>query len=483
MDTDKLVRNSFFNMIYKLLNIVFPLVTSMYVARILMQDSIGKVAAAQNIAQYFTAIATMGIPTYGVKVIAQYNIRSKENSKTFVELFVINAILSIISAAAYYLFITASPYFDGKETLYYVVGINVLFNIINVDWFYQGIQEYGYITIRSFIIKLIAFASLIIFVRDESDYIIYALISSFALVLNYSFNIIRMKRYITFKDLGQLQLKKHIDHIFVLCVSGIAVEIYVLADTTMLDIFTDSGVVGFYTMAMGTIRILRSLVVAISAVFLPQMSYLFNNNKKDDFFKLANMGITILLSLSIPCALAMIMVSHDAIIVLYGDAFIRSITTIRILSVSIISVALSNFVGMQIVVVIGKEKITTISTACGACLNIVLNFILIQIFQHDGAAVASVITEALVACIQIILAQKYMKLKFNIKKPMFASLIMCISIYVINSLIDNMVLRLFASCLGGFIIYCAIMYLSKDEFIHPLISGIKEKFCRKLHDY
>ena len=67
MSKKSLLKNSLYNILYKILNIVFPLITSMYVARILMAESIGKVAAAQNIVSYFTLLAAMGIPTYGVK--------------------------------------------------------------------------------------------------------------------------------------------------------------------------------------------------------------------------------------------------------------------------------------------------------------------------------------------------------------------------------------------------------------------------------
>ena len=83
MSKKSLLKNSLYNILYKILNIVFPLITSMYVARILMAESIGKVAAAQNIVSYFTLLAAMGIPTYGVKLIAQFKPKTKELNKAF----------------------------------------------------------------------------------------------------------------------------------------------------------------------------------------------------------------------------------------------------------------------------------------------------------------------------------------------------------------------------------------------------------------
>lgn len=486
MKRNNLARNSFYNVCYKLLNMIFPLVTSIYVARILKADSIGRVAAAQNIVSYFTMIATMGIPIYGIKAIAQYEIGSKENETTFFELFTINAVLSVLSSVGYYLFITLSSYFDGKEFLYYITGINVLFNILNVDWYYQGIQEYRYIAIRSFLVKLLSMLALIIFVRGETDYILYAFISSAALVANYLFNIIRLIKLIHKPDLGSLKIRRHIKHVLLLFVSNIAIEIYVLADTTMLDYMTDSSIVGYYTVSLKVIRVIRNAVAAISAVFLPQLSYSYNNNDEATFLRLANRGISILVTLSIPSALGLCMIADDFITVFYGIDYIESINTIRILSFSIVSVALSNFLGTQLFVTIGKEKITTLSTICGAALNVTLNYLLIPKFLQNGAATASMLTELLVMLIQVIMNRKYMNLSYGIWKPLISSLCMCLAVFVIRRCIAISVVRLVVSCCVGAIVYFGVSYMIRNTFVIELVNFIKGrlylKFVKKESD-
>ena len=63
-----LVKNSIFNIIYTVANILFPFVTSVYVSRILLPAGVGKVAAAQNLASYFVTLAALGLPSYGVNL-------------------------------------------------------------------------------------------------------------------------------------------------------------------------------------------------------------------------------------------------------------------------------------------------------------------------------------------------------------------------------------------------------------------------------
>lgn len=472
--TNSLAKNSLYNVLYRLLNIIFPFITSVYVARVLMADGIGKVAAAQNIVSYFTIFASMGIPTYGIKLIAQFKVKSKESSKAFSELFVINFILSVVCSFAYYILIFTVPYFEGKHLLYSVTGFSLILNIINVDWFYQGIQEYRYIAIRSLIIKIAALGALVLLVKKPQDYVIYALITSAALVGNYLFNIFKLPQYIKL-NLKNIKLAEHLKPIFSLFIACLAAEIYVLADTTMLDIMSNSTIVGYYSMSMKIVKIIRGLVVAVSAVFLPQLSYYYYNGEHEKFKKLTNRGLHILFALSLPVAMGIFFVSDDAIITFFGNNYIGSVLTTRILSISVISVAISNYIGLQILVTLGKEKITTISTICGAVLNIVLNYVLIPIWLHEGAAIASTITEIAVMVIQIVLARKYIRFSFNLKTVLIPTIIMCLGVGVIHQINIATPIRLIVECMIGAGLYYATALKMKDEFIFDINNAVMKK--------
>jgi len=59
--------NSIFNIIYKVVATIYPLIAVTYVSHILQASKMGIVAYAQNIATGFALIAALGIPTYGTK--------------------------------------------------------------------------------------------------------------------------------------------------------------------------------------------------------------------------------------------------------------------------------------------------------------------------------------------------------------------------------------------------------------------------------
>ena len=98
-------KNSIYYIIYNLLNIIFPLITGIYVSHVLLSSSIGEVEAARNLAQYFVILAFLGIPTYGLREIAKVRNNKEELSKVFSELTIINAVSTTIFLGIYFVFI------------------------------------------------------------------------------------------------------------------------------------------------------------------------------------------------------------------------------------------------------------------------------------------------------------------------------------------------------------------------------------------
>lgn len=472
-----LILNSLYNIFYKLLSIVFPLVTSVYVSRSLGVEKVGVVASAQNIVLYFTTLASLGIPVYGVKKIAAFNNDAKQQSKTFSELFAVNLISSTVAVISYIIIVFSVDTFHSNIALYLVCGINIYFNIFNVDWYYQGREEYRYITVRGTIVKIISFMMIIMMVKDPEDYLIYAFLSSIALVFNYLFNVFNLRKTIR-PSVTRLDITQHIKPVMVLLLSTIAVDIYTLADTTMLTFLTNSTGVGLYSTAVKVIRVVRGLVTAICAVFLPRLSFYYSNGHIDKMKDLIKTGFSIILMLSIPAAIGLSLEADFLIPLLFGAEYDGAVLAVQILSVSIISVGLSSFFGNQVLVTIGKEKYVLFSTIIGAIANVILNYFLILRFQIYGAAVASVCTEILVAVYQMMILRKsYLpKIKASFYISICVScIVMIISVTFVRYLANDIVIINLVSILVGAIAYCVSLLATRNQFAVGAIRKFKNK--------
>lgn len=462
-----LVKNSAYSVFYSLLNSIFPFFIYMYVARILMPDNLGQVAAAQNNKGYFTMILVYGVSAYGVKMIAQSHKDSNTLSRTFSEIALLNTVLSLLCVLIYLSMVLAVPHFRTQIILYLITGLDILLNICNVDWLFQGLEKYAYIAKRGLFVKLITLTAIFLFVKDSDDFLIYAAISVFSISGNYVMNLfflhsLRHEKGLTlFTDLSDTasnSIKQHLRHIMILCVAGIAAEIYSLADITMLDLMCDSSATGYYNLTARSISALRSVTFAMSAVFLPRMSILYESGDKEAFHTLVNKGMRVVLGASLPVSIGFFLVADDATRLFFGEAFMPSASTSMILAFSVIASTISNYIGLQVLVILNKKKITTISNICGAGTNVILNLFLIRLYAQNGAAIASLVTCFMVTLVQITLSRKYIRISFPLIKPLLSCAAMAGGVYLVHMNVSGRELRLTLSVLIGALLYLCIYF-------------------------
>ncbi len=469
-----LVKNSICNIGYRCINVVYPLIISAYVSRVLLADGVGKVASAQNMVQYFTIIATLGIPTYGIRIIAQAGQEKNHVSKVFSELFFMNAISTSICFLCYYLAAYLTGGFGKGFLLYGIAGIAILLNYCNVDWFFQGKEEYQLILIRNVIVKVLSILAVFLFVKSPKDCVLYAVILVVGTGLNNVFNILQLRKHIHLV-IRNLNLKQHRKAVFTLFSATIAIEVYTLFDTTMLTYMCNEKTVGLYANAVRSISAVKTMMVSICAVFLPRLSVYKTQGKTKEFNGLVVLGLKILLLLSIPAAVGMILVSELLVPLLFGSAFLGSIVTTQILAVSIVTVSLSNYIGYQVLVSLERENIILFSTIIGAFTNVILNAILIRNLEQNGAAIASIITEAAVATIQMLTLKKYVRLKVQgtyLGSIVFAtlSMILCVKGTMLLLSFLPRTIELAIAILVGVIAYVLVGSLFKNEILKRLFG-------------
>ena len=476
-----LKKNALFNVLYKLFNVIFPLIYTVYLAHVLLPVGVGKVASAQNIVQYFTMFAALGIPNYGIREIAKVRDQIKDRDKVFSELFFVNASSTTIFAIAYYSFVNLHPFFADNRLLYNICGINVLFNYINVDWFYQGEEEYKYIAIRSFVIKVLSTISIFIFIRNETDYILYAFIYFFALGANNILNIINLRKYnikVHFKDIS---VRRHLRPIVILLGTAIAIELYTMLDTTMLTVMCGDETVAYYTNTIRLIRVLITLVTAIGGVLLPRLSYYSANDDKQKSRAVVEKIFYVMLFLFLPIGIGVYLISDLIVLTIYGSAFSPCIVTLKIASLLVYALGFSNLFGTQILLSYGCEKKLFYATLIGAVSNVTMNSFLIPYFQQNGATIASVISELLVTGITFYYSREFVKISLNkkltikilISTALMALTVICIRNCGFEELGYSNIVYLIVSMAAGTIMYFASSVLIRNEIVFSLMNSFR----------
>ena len=471
-----LAKNSAFNAVYTILNLLFPLITSVYVARVLLPEGVGKVAYAQSVVSYFVILASLGLPNYGLREIARIRENQEKKNRLFSELLIVNSISTTIALAAFFILTITVPGFSNQMPLFLACGALIFLNYFNIDWFYQGEEEYVYIVCRSVIIKVLSILALFLFVKQSTDYVVYAWISSLALGGNYIFNILHSRQYvqITFKN---IDIRPHIKPIIVMAAGVLLSSFYGKIDTTMLGIMSGDRETGLYTNGLKIIDMVITTSTAITAVFMPRLSYYYLNDK-EEFTKLIKNGNNILSFITFPLAIGLFVVAPKAVVLLFGPEFLGAASIIRVLCILIVIKGFGNLLCFQLVMCTGNEKERIPATFFGSLSNVIMNAIFIPIAAGVGAAIASVVSETIVNGYQLIKMKKNVDIRFDIKivfKSVFSAVIMGLVCCLVERIEMNLLLSTIITVVSGIVVYIISNILLKNEMTFQILTMIRKK--------
>ncbi|RSI87584.1 flippase [Streptococcus mitis] len=396
--------NFLMNIILKLSGIIFPLITFPYISRVLLSTANGKIAFASSVVGYFSIMSSMGIPSYGIRKCAEVRDSKEKLSKVVTELLILNSVFTLLSYIVFAILLLTVPQFFNELLLFSVTSLTILFNMLGVEWFYQAIEQYQYITFRNIFFKIISIILMLIFIHQPEDYILYAGINVFASVGSNVLNVLRLSKYV---DLG---IKKeqnynfliHIVPIVTLFLYNATTVIFTSLDQVMLGFIKGNESVGYYAAAIKIQNILVSLVTALGAVMLPKISYTLKNGSRINFENMIRKSFEFIIVTAIPVCFLMTILSKDIILVLAGEDYLSAIPMLQYLLPSLIFVGLSSVTAWQLLIPLEKEKYTVIGALVGVMINLTFNFLLIPISGGEGAAVSSTLAEFAVLVVHFI---------------------------------------------------------------------------------
>ncbi len=393
--------NMIMNALLTMSSFVFPLITFPYISRILQPEGIGKVNFALAVVAYFAMFAQLGIPTYGVKACAKVRDDKEELSRTAHEIIMINLVMSVIVYVVFAVAVATVPRFIQDRSLLIITSVTIFLNTIGVEWLYKALEQYTYITVRSVIFKLIALVAMFLLVHKQEDYLIYGGISIFASSASNVLNFINMRRLIYIRPVGGYNIRRHFKMVAVFFAMSIATTIYTNLDNVMLGFMKSDAVVGYYTAAVKIKTILVSFVTAASAVLLPRMTYYIENNNRDEFNRIAKKTMNFIFLLAVPLVVFFMIFAREGIYALSGTAFESAIIPMQIIMPTLLLIGITNVLGIQIMVPMGKEMAVLYSEIAGAVVDLVINIILIPRLGAAGAAIGTLVAEGVVLLWQL----------------------------------------------------------------------------------
>ena len=461
-------------MIRVISNLLFPLVTFPYASRILGPESIGVFNYAFAIASYFTLFAAFGFPIYGMREIAFARSNKNDLECTTQSLFTISIIFAAIALSLY--LIICYYCLTNDFTLYAVIGSSILLNSISFEWFYQGIEDFKYLTVRGILIKMLSVIALFIVVKNENDLLKYAILNVCAICGNNILNLFRLKKYVKLK-LSLKNFAKHLSGSAALCLGSIAISLYTYMNDIIVGTLTDMQSVAFFSTSNKLVHIVLSIIGAVTLSIVPRISSLVNDGDSEAYICLQKKTLDFIMHISVPMSIGLFVMAPEAINLFAGPKFIPATTVLHILSFLIIIISISSFVGNQILVPNKKEKYGNFAVIGGAIVNLITALIFIPRYSYVGAAISVVIAECFVTIVHVFYGRKYINLKISDFIPWriyMSSIIMGILLLILNHGNNSLIHIIIWIALGA-IAYIICLILTHDKLTIDLISQYKHK--------
>ena len=401
--------NYILNLINTGTQMLFPLITFPYVCRVIEADGIGQINFFQSIISYISLFTCLGIPMYAIREIARDRSDVVQMNRTAMEILLLHSMLTLVGYAIVAILCLTVPQIQVNIPLFLILSLTIFFTAIGCEWFYQGIEDFKYITIRGLIIKTVSVVLLFIFVKSKTDLLYYGCYTVFGVLGGNIFNFFRLRKYIHRENIifSELHIKRHVKPVLKVFSFSVVTSIYLQLNTVLLGFLKNALAVGYFAAATKVMQMLLMMSSCLGSVMMPRASHLIAENKEDEFNRLIQKSYDFTLAIALPMTIGLIFCAPSLITALCGVKFEHSILPSQIIAPIILMVAISNVFGIQVLFPKGKINIVTLCCGIGAVADLILNLCLIPFFSYIGTSIAYLGAEVATTVSMYFIGRKY----------------------------------------------------------------------------
>lgn len=485
MNKKKLTINYILNLSYQIIALIIPLITTPYLSKVLGASGVGEYSFTYSLANYFTMLAALGFGTYAQREIAKLQNDKKKISITFWEIFIVKMITTIVSIAINVLLIKLGVY-GNYNILMIWWNILIISTGIDINFLFQGLEEFGKIVYKNLAVKIISLILIFIVVKNPDDVWKYIVIYSASILIGNISMWGYCKKYLVSINIKDMKPYKHIGPSIKLFIPTIATSLYAYLDRTMIGLLADNPDFenGCYEQAEKIVKMATTIIISLGTVMIPRNTSLYNEGKIDQLKNNIYFASRYVWAIGLPIMFGVIALSDYIVPWFLGSEFTKSGMIMRLLSPLTVFMGFSNVFGLQYLLPVKKDNQWSIAIMIGLAVNIIVNIILIPRYFSFGASIGTIAAEGTVTIVMAFMTRKFISIKkilLSAKNYILSAVIMYIVVYVGKDyLIQNFINTLILVA-GGGTIYFGILYLLKDSFVNAILNTIN-KYIKKFFE-
>jgi len=447
-----------------------------YIARILGAAAFGLLNFAQAFQSYLVLIVDSGLSTLGMREIA----RLKSNAGAIsINIYAIRFFIALIVFVVSALILFMLPLDFRLRWLFIGAFLFVFYRAFNADWVFQGMEKMDYVAYPKIIYSALCLLFLILMVKSSADLVtasfIYAVIGILTSLV-FLFILFKWIAPASRQNLLPKQWWQYFSEAIPLGASVILTQIYYNIDTIMLGFMDKPEVVGYYNAA----NKILSIFIGVLALWTTTAFPIIGKRIMEDINWVAsflNKYVKLTLMVIIPVMLLTAILAPFIIDTIFGLEYRSAALALQILIWGVVLLALSNTYGVLILVPLGKSKEFMYGVGSGAIFNLILNALLIPAYSYIGAAVATVLSEAIVLLVMYYLSRDRLRISIfkNLRNPLIGSMVALMAYLLTLKLFPYGYLGIVSASFAFMVIYLLVLLgMGEKPFILSFFNKVVE---------
>ena len=390
-----ITRNFIFSAILTASSYIFPFIIFPYVSRILGPDNIGACDFVDSLINYFMLVSTLGVSWVGIREIASCRDDREKLNRVFTSLVVITSVSTFVAAVLLVAFTCFVPSFAVYRPLLFIGLLKLVGNFFLIEWFYRGLEDFKYITVRTILVKIGYMAGVFMFVRTASDYSIYYFLLCAMVVVNAIVNCWKAAGIVRL-DFTRLQIRPFLKPLFVFCLYFGLSTMYTTFNTTYLGIVGDDTQVGYFATANKFFGVIISIYAAFTGVMMPRLTSLNAQNEEKEFHRLISLSYDVLMMFAFPILIFGIIFADQLVMLFAGGQYGGAVIPMRIMMPLVLIIGYEQIIVLQILAPKKKDRAIFTNALLGSIVGVVLNIVLVPGMLVVGTSITWVCAEIVV---------------------------------------------------------------------------------------
>ena len=450
------------NLIYTIIQFSLPMITMVWFAHALGAAAFGELSWIESVCRILGLLFSMGIPIFGPKALMQCN--NDGERKTVLNLFLRIHLGVVLFMVTVLIFCSQGLRWTGFLPWPWIFLVSQVFQL---EWYFQGTQQFAFVIKRSLWVRLLALASVCIFINKPQDvYLGFLILTATQIVLGF-LNVLHLRsKWIFSFRLGIDKSLAWLRPLFWVSISSLMITGYTLLDTVILGWYSDSMDVGNYSVAVRIAKLPMVLMGAFVSMIVLKLTSINKAGTFDEFETLIEKSFKTLMLVILPITVLFISLPEVWIDLVGGFTFSEAPEVLKIVAWILPLMVISNVFGFQVLISMNKEQRYIFVALGGLVTAVVSFFVLIPRWGLTGAAYGTLLTEFIVASLAIIFSQWWKKALYLLKFVVQYSLLL-IPIYLLLIYMGHVTDSTTVLCIlgpGTMLVYCAfVIYFILNE--------------------